>query len=586
MMGIKIRSFSPLPDDLSLEDLVPNDHFYRRLQARLDLSFVRELVGQLYARGGRPSVDPVVFFKLQLVMFFEDLRSERQLMRVVADRLSVRWYLGYDLFEPLPDHSSLTHIRDRLGLEVFRRFFERIVQECFEAGMVWGEELFFDATKVQANASIDSTRSRSLVEGRLDEHLAGVFPEEAPPDPEERSGVVSGFVGPEGDERRELARKNVLRHRWIEKAGRQERGVVRWGYTRMADLRVSTTDPDSSPMYQKNNRSGRLGYLTHYAVDGGRARVVLNVLVTGAEVTENLPMQEMLFRSTFRWRLSPRSVTGDAAYGTRENIAAIEKAGIRAYTALLEQGKRTSLFTIEDFLYDAERDLYTCPAGETLRRQGHDRRGGYVRYAVRTSACMECPLKGKCTNSPKGRWLSRGLEEEYLERVRTYRRTAAYRKALRKRAVWIEPLFGEAKEWHGSRRFRLRGLQKVNAEALMIASGQNAKRLLTFRSGGPRMTAMVAALRPPERPSEHPLYRHRTIPARRFSTRCYLPRRWMNKGKRKGQSLAELRPFFVATLAFWSSHTLAVGLMFWLTRNRLVGSYSFFTATSLSKLSW
>jgi transposase len=147
MMGTKVRSFSPLPDDLSLEDLVPEDHFYRRLEATLDLSFVRKLVAPLYANGGRPSVDPVVFFKLQLVMFFEDLHSERQLMRAVADRLSVRWYLGYDLFEPLPDHSSLTRIRERFGLSIFRRFFERIVQECFEAGLVWGEELIFDATK-------------------------------------------------------------------------------------------------------------------------------------------------------------------------------------------------------------------------------------------------------------------------------------------------------------------------------------------------------------------------------------------------------------------------------------------------------
>jgi transposase len=152
MMGTKVRSFSPLPKDSSLEDLVPQDNFYRRLEARLDLSFVREFVAPLYARGGRPSVDPVVFFKLQLVMFFEDLRSERQLMEVVSDRLSLRWYLGYDLHESLPDHSSLTRIRERFGLEVFRRFFEKIVEECIEAGLVWGEELFFDATKVEANA--------------------------------------------------------------------------------------------------------------------------------------------------------------------------------------------------------------------------------------------------------------------------------------------------------------------------------------------------------------------------------------------------------------------------------------------------
>jgi transposase len=211
MMGTKIRNFVPLPKDVSLEDLVPEDHFYRRLQARLDLSFVRELVAPLYANGGRPSVDPVVFFKLQLVMFFEDFRSERQLMRAACDRLSLRWYLGYDLHEPLPDHSSLTRIRERLGLVVFRRFFERMVEECFSAGLVWGEELFVDATKVEANASIDSRRSRSLVEGRLEQHLAGAFPEDTSFAQEEDlpGAVVAGFVGPKADEKRVLARTRL-----------------------------------------------------------------------------------------------------------------------------------------------------------------------------------------------------------------------------------------------------------------------------------------------------------------------------------------------------------------------------------------
>ncbi len=255
-------------------------------------------------------------------------------MEVAADRLSIRWFLGYDLNEALPDHSSLTKIRERYGLEIFRRFFERIVEECFEAGLVWGKELYFDATKVEANASLDSMHSRSLLEGRLEEHLVGVFPEDAP-SAQNEGRLVAAEVGPAGREGQELARTNAGVHRWIAEAGHQERGMVRWGYKRMADLRMSTTDPDASPMHQKNKKSAsRLGYLTHYVVDGGKARVILDVLVTGAEVMENLPMVEMLFRNTFRWRLRPRSVTGDAAYGTRENIAAIEKAGVRAYTAL------------------------------------------------------------------------------------------------------------------------------------------------------------------------------------------------------------------------------------------------------------
>jgi transposase len=140
MMGRKERTFGPLPP-LTLEELVPPDHFYRHLERTLDLGFVRELVREAYADIGRPSIDPVVFFKLQLVMFFEDLRSERQLLRVVADRLSLRWYLGYDLTEPLPDHSSLTRIRERYGLAVFRRFFEAVVEQCLAAGLVWGQEL-------------------------------------------------------------------------------------------------------------------------------------------------------------------------------------------------------------------------------------------------------------------------------------------------------------------------------------------------------------------------------------------------------------------------------------------------------------
>ena len=175
MMGTKERNFQPLPEDISLEDLVPEDNFYRRLQEKLDLSFVRELVEDRYAPSGRPSVDPEVFFRLQLVMFHEGIRSERELMRIVSDRLSVRWYVGYDLHEPLPDHSSLTRIRDRFGLSVFREFFERIVQLCVEAGLVWGEELYFDATKVDANASLDSIAPRFYVE----EHLGELFTEKS-----------------------------------------------------------------------------------------------------------------------------------------------------------------------------------------------------------------------------------------------------------------------------------------------------------------------------------------------------------------------------------------------------------------------
>ncbi len=136
MMGIKEREFWPLPDNLSLEELVPKDNFYRCLEELLDLSFVRELVADRYAAMGRTSIDPVVFFRLQLVMFFEDIRSERRLMEIAADRLSIRWYLGYDLNEPLPDHFSRTRIRERYGLQIFRDFFESTPCACNQRNLI------------------------------------------------------------------------------------------------------------------------------------------------------------------------------------------------------------------------------------------------------------------------------------------------------------------------------------------------------------------------------------------------------------------------------------------------------------------
>src|SRR5207244_1920560 len=155
---------------------------------------------------GRPSIDPVVFFRLQLVMFFEGLRSERQLMRVVGDRLSLRWYLGYDLAEPLPDHSSLTRIRDRFGLEVFRQFFETVVEQCQKAGLVWGKELYTDATKVEANASLDSVSPRFAIEA----HLQQLFASEATDTPPSNEAAPTPLPAPIPDTTKEdLAAANA-----------------------------------------------------------------------------------------------------------------------------------------------------------------------------------------------------------------------------------------------------------------------------------------------------------------------------------------------------------------------------------------
>ena len=185
------------PIAVSLEDLIPRDHFYRHLEARLDLGFMRDWTRDLYAERGRPSIDPVVFFKLQLVMFFEGIRSERRLIETASLNLAHRWYLGYALDETLPDHSSLTRIRQRLGIDVFQRFFEQIVDLCQEVGLIWGRELYVDATKVEANADLDSLVPRFYHAAKT--HLADLFADDTSTDaakvePEAATDALPGGV--------------------------------------------------------------------------------------------------------------------------------------------------------------------------------------------------------------------------------------------------------------------------------------------------------------------------------------------------------------------------------------------------------
>src|SRR5215211_7422833 len=479
------------PIRVSLNDLVPPGHFYRHLEHTRNLAFVRGLVSEVYAEIGRPSIDPVVFFKLQLILFFEGLRSERQLLRVATDRLSLRWYLGYDLAEPLPDHSSLTRLRERYGLDTFRRFFEAIVAQCVAAGLVWGEELYIDATKVAANASLDSLQPRFAVEA----HLARLFAQKEDDsagddqarDPDGTAGDAPAPlpVALTQESCAELAERAAQRHDWIGSAGRPNRSDTSGIYRRTADFRVSTTDPDATPLPQRDGHT-HLGYQDHYVVDGGKARIVLMVLVAPAEVQENQPARDLLWRTRFRWKLQPRQVTADTKYGTVENIAAIERERISAYMPLSTVGQRAGMFGEQDFRYDVDADVYHCLGGAVLRFLSHSTATHRRIYQASAAICKTCALRAQCTTSPRGRRISRSLDETCLDQVRGYHATEPYAKAMRKRQVWVEPLFAEAKDWHGLRRFRLRGLERVNGEALLIAAGQNLKRLLSWRGWGRR----------------------------------------------------------------------------------------------------
>jgi hypothetical protein len=280
------------------------------------------------------------------------------------------------------------------------------------------------------------------------------------------------------DVRAELTATNASRHDWLVRGGRPDRTIIRAKYRRRSEFVASRTDPDAALMARKQG-GVHFGYHDQYAVDGGKVRIILEALVTPADVMENQPLLDLLWRARCRWRLPLRQVTGDTTYGTTENIWSFEDAGIRAYIPLPDWEQRTPSYGAQRFRYDAERDEYHCPQGQPLRPYGVDTEAQVVRYHAEAAACSACPAKADCTSSSYGRVVTRSFHSAYLERVRAYHATPACQKAMRKRAVWVEPLFGEAKDWHGPRRFRLCGLAKVNSEALMVAARQNLKHCLT-----------------------------------------------------------------------------------------------------------
>src|SRR5260221_9589466 len=252
-------------------------------------------------------------------------------------------------------------------------------------------------------------------------------------------------------------------------------------YHPLADYRVNQTDPDATPLRSSDEDKPRCGYHLHYVVDGGKARVILAALVTPATITDNMPMLDLARWVRFRWKVHPRIAVGDTKYGTIANIAELEQEGIRAYLPMRDYANDTLFFPPERFSYDAEHDVYLCPQDQQLTRWTNKTEAQAVLYRADAAICNACALKAQCTDSTSGKALRRSWFQEELDRVKGYWATAAYAKAMRKRQVWVEPMFAEAKEWHHLWRFRLRRLDKVNIEALLTAAGQNLKRLLTQR---------------------------------------------------------------------------------------------------------
>ena len=446
--------------NIDLDKRVRADHPLRKVAQQVDFEFVREVVKDSYGYNGNVSVPPEIVMKMMFLLFFEDVKSERELMRVIPERLDWMLFLGYGLEDKIPHHSVLSKARRRWGVEVFRELFVRVVWQCVQAGLVDGEKIHVDGSLVEANAS-----NNSILKGppELIEALRKVYQKEA-----------KKLEEPEEEEPGAGAR--------AEAKGERKRGVNRG--------LVSRTDPDAA-VVNRPGRGRRARYKNHRVVDDS-CGVITAVETTAGDVQENRKLMGLVQQHEANTQQKVKTVVADRQYGTAENFAACRAKGIRTHMADLKAvvkggSRRWGVLGEEEFEYDERSDSYRCPAGQRLRRRGEVRRRGLVEYAGEPEVCRRCALRGRCTKARDGvRRIQRHYQQQLIEEGRRQSRSREA-KADRVRRRWLmEGSFGDATLRHGFKRARWRRLWRQQIQDYLIAAIQNVRILIRYGMEGTR----------------------------------------------------------------------------------------------------
>jgi len=416
---------------VSLEKRVRKDHPLRKIAKMVDFDFIYHEVEDRYGINGNVSVAPVVILKMMLLLVLYNVRSERELMLTIPERLDWLWFLGYDLDDEIPHHSVLSKARSRWGVEAFRSFFERVVWQCVEAGLVDGTKLFVDASLIDADASNNSV---------VDTH--------------------------------DLRRYLDTSYRLFEE--RLDDGEVE-KETPANSRYISRTDPDASVTRHGGGRS-KLRYKTHRGVDQ-KCEVVTATKITGGIRDEGDILKEVIDVHERNTRREVDTVVADSKYGKVDNFLYCHELGIRLHAPSIEEthrgsGRQQGIFPKEVFCYDPTTDTFTCPAGYLLRRRMYNKRRKTYEYQAPAEICASCHLRDRCTRSKDGRTLKRHERQDELD---TMLKVAASREAkrdIKTRQHLAERSFAWSTRY-GYKRARWRRLWRVQIQDFLIAAVQN-----------------------------------------------------------------------------------------------------------------
>jgi transposase len=458
MQGVKARE-GKLFYRVSLEKLVPPDHFLRKLDEVISLEWVRRETRRYYSHTGRPSVDPVVLVKMLIIGYLYDIRSERRLVEEISLNLAYRWYVGYDLDEDVPNHSVFSKARRRFGKGLFVKIFREILKECVKAGLVTGETVFVDSTVVRADASMDSMVEVNLSPERYWREL----------DEEEKRRGTRGRK-PTGDS--QFVGKKSQGEIDVKKMGRRRRRRKS-----VYLLKRSKTDPDAT-FHFRPGIGGFFSYKAHFSTT--REGIITGVCVSPSSDHDTVKLQEMIRGHTLGAGF-PKSVVADSMYGTEEALGYLQNLGIATYIQPMGTKNRPGFLPKEEFKYDEEKDCYICPAGAVLRRKKKSRKTHQVRYAANKEDCAGCPLKDRCVSSKTGARMVTRYDSDYRERAKKWCSTSRGKRLLILRKTVIEGVIAQAKFLHGLGRAKYRGLWRVEIQALLTATVINMKKLVEER---------------------------------------------------------------------------------------------------------
>ena len=422
------QAYSSVSTVIDMESLVPTEHFLRRVNRLLNLSFLRELTKPFYCAGkGRPSIDPELFFRMVLVSYFYNIHSDRQLCEEIQYNLAYRLFCKIPLNQAIPDHSSLSRIRNRLGEEVFQHFFQRIVLLCQAHGLVKGQSLMTDATLIEANASLDSMI------------------------PKDQNFTANS------DKVNDVA--DVKQKKFSNKT------------------HISKTDPDAS-LSHRAGTTQTLKYKTNITVDRAHRIIVDCPVVTGADHESQTYIQRLdHIAATYDWIIE--DVTADRAYGSGEILQTLQDKNIKSYIPLFNSNSGNK--SAKAFVYEAEHDRYRCPQGKYLlfRLTDRDQRNF---YKASIQDCQMCCVKDTCLKTiyqkKNGRMVNRSKYQELYEKISKQMKTSTFVQRLTERFWKMEGLMAEAKNIHGLKRAKYRGLSNVQIQAYLVSTVQNIKRLM------------------------------------------------------------------------------------------------------------